>query len=155
MNTTTTVNLTRLADLPLRAPVAVGPDATILEAARALRAANVSSVLVGEPGTLVSIVTERDLVEVLAQGIDPLLPVRSFAVANPLTIPVDATLGEAGERMVANSVRHLVVTEENQAIAIVSMRDVVVALLSTAGGVDATIAVFCGAVGDRPEFWLG
>jgi len=151
----TTVNLTRLADLPLRAPVAVGPDATVLETARLLRAANVSSVLVGHPGTLVSIVTERDIVEALAQGVDPEMAISLFAVPNPLTIAADATLGEAGERMVANGVRHLVVTDDSTAIAVVSMRDVVVALLSAASTTDATIAVFCGAVGDRPEFWLG
>lgn len=151
----TTVNLTRLADLPLRAPVAVGPDATVLETARRLRAANVSSVLVGHPGTLVSIVTERDIVEALAQGVDPEMAISSFAVPNPLTIAADATLGEAGERMVASGVRHLVVTDDSTAIAVVSIRDVVVALLSEASTSDATIAVFCGAVGDRPEFWLG
>jgi CBS domain-containing protein len=129
-------------------------DATILDAARRLRSANVSSLLVGEPGGLISIVTERDVVDACARGIAPEMPVMTVSVANPLTVPADATLGEAGQRMVDNGVRHLVVSTDDKAVGVVSMRDVVAALLS-AGSPDAAIAVLCGAVADRPEFWLG
>jgi CBS domain-containing protein len=151
---TTVAQMTRLGDLPLRSPVVVPPDATIREAAKRLRTANVSSLLVGEPGSLIAILTERDLVDALARGVDPQERVASFSVANPFTISIDASLGEAGELMVESGVRHLVVTAGAQAVAVVSMRDVVAATLSI-GSADETIALFCGAVSDCPEVWLG
>jgi CBS domain-containing protein len=152
--TNTIANLTRLRDYSLPPPIVVQPDTTILEAARRLRAANVSSLLVGEPGSLISIVTERDVVDAFARDQSPDVPVISVSVANPLSIGDDATLGEAGQRMVENGVRHLVVTAGEQAVAVVSMRDVVAALLST-NTAAGTFAVLCGAVASRPEFWLG
>jgi CBS domain-containing protein len=145
----------RLADCALPSPIVVPPEATLLEAARRLRSANVSSLLVGRPGALVSIITERDLVDAFARRLAPELAVASISAADPLTVPADATLAQAGQRMVEHGIRHLVVTSaEDQAVAVVSMRDVAAAMLSSAAP-DAAVAVLCGAIADRPEFWLG
>lgn len=64
----------RLADLSLRPIVTIGPGESLRAAARAVRTDNVSSLVVNEPTKAVSIVTERDLTRVLADGLDPDAP---------------------------------------------------------------------------------
>jgi CBS domain-containing protein len=122
--------------------------------AQRLRAADISCALVGEPGELISIITERDLVDALARGLPADTAVGVVSVANPLTASTDETLWEAGARMLDKGVRHLVVTMDNRAVAVVSMRDVVGGLIATPVP-DAAMAVIRSAVAERPEFWLG
>lgn len=122
--------------------------------ARRLYESNVSSLLVGESGALVSIVTERDLVDAIARGLPVDTPVDVVAVPNPLTVSVDDSLWQAGVCMIENGVRHLVVTSNNQAVGVVSMRDVVCSLIATATS-EATDEILLRTVVERPEFWLG
>jgi CBS domain-containing protein len=147
--------MTPVRDWGLRPPVVVPPEATIVEGARMLRSANVSSVLVGEPGRLISIVTERDVVAAVACGLGPDEPITRISAEDPFSISADATLAEAGARMIEHRVRHLVVAEGGQAIGVVGMRDVVAVLLSGTETSHVTLAVIGGSVADRPEFWLG
>jgi CBS domain-containing protein len=147
--------MTPLRDWGLRPPVVVPPEATILESAQMLRSANVSSLLVGEPGFLISIVTERDVVAAVACGLAPDEPITRISAENPFSVSADATLAEAGNHMITHGVRHLVVAEGHQAIGVISMRDVAAVLLSGSDTGDVTMAVVCGSIADRPEFWLG
>ena len=103
--TTASATITRLQDCGLRPPVVVAPDATILDGARQLREANVSSLLVGEPGCLVSIVTERDIVTAVAHGLSPDEPITSISADNPYSVSADITLAAAGNRMIELGVR--------------------------------------------------
>jgi CBS domain-containing protein len=139
----------------LRSPVVVSPRATILDGALQLRAANVSSLLVGEPGCLISIVTERDIVTAVACGIPAGEPITRISADNPFSIAADATLAEAGNRMIEHGVRHLVVADGDQAIGVIAMRDVVAVLLTGSDSGDSALALLYGSVADRPEFWLG
>ena len=148
-------NMTPLRDWGFRSPVVVPPEATILEGAQRLRSANVSSLLVGEPGCLISIVTERDMVTAVACGLEPDQPITRISAENPFSISADATLADAGNLMVELGVRHLVVAEGEQAIGVIAMRDVVAVLLSGADTSDVAMAVVYGSVADHPEFWLG
>jgi CBS domain-containing protein len=147
--------ITLLRDWGLRPPVVVPPEATILEGAQMLRSANVSCLLVGEPGCLISIVTERDVVTAVACGLAADQSITRIAAENPFSIPADATLAEAGNRMITHGVRHLVVAEGDQAVGVIAMRDVVAVLLSGSDTSDLTMAAVCGSIADRPEFWLG
>ena len=153
--TTAIATITRLRDCGLRPPVVVAPDATILDGACQLREANVSSLLVGEPGCLISIVTERDVVTAVAHGLSPDEPITSISADNPYSVSADATLAAAGNRMIELGVRHLVVTDGDRAVGVVAMRDVVAVLLSGSDGPDVTLTVLCGSVAEHPEFWLG
>ena len=117
-----------LRDLPLEPVVAVPPDATLRDAARAMRARGVSSVLVGELGRPVSILTERDLTMALATDLAPDTAAEAVAVSDPYTLPLDATMSDAAVVMLRTGVRHLIVTDGHRAIGVVSMRDVLAAL---------------------------
>jgi CBS domain-containing protein len=91
-----------------------------------------SSILVGAPGELVSILTERDVVLAVAGGVPHTTPVGELAVPRPLTIDADAPVQAAGTAMLQEDVRHLVVTRGNRAIGVLSMRDVLRAVLGMA-----------------------
>ena len=95
--------------LPHRAPVAVRPSTSIADAARVMWARQVSALVVGTPGNLISIVTERDLTQALADGCDPGSGVLTIATADPLTVTPETGVLEAAVLMLTKGVRHLVV----------------------------------------------
>jgi signal-transduction protein with cAMP-binding, CBS, and nucleotidyltransferase domain len=119
----------RVGDLPFGVPIAVPPSTTIAETARAMRARNVSALVVGSPGDLISIVTERDLTQALADGFDCAAPVVTIASPDPLTVTPDTEVLEAAVVMLRAGVRHLVVAQGGRAMGVVSMRDALAALV--------------------------
>ena len=143
----------RLCDRPLRPPVIVSGAATLAEVARRMRDENISSVLVGEHGQLAAILTERDLVDAVARNLTPDVPVETIAVADPVTVPPEASVQEAAMLMLRSGIRHLVVAREQQAMAIVSMRDAL-ELLVAGGSTEVVYAVLRQAIHERSEHWL-
>ena len=85
----------RIDQLPLRSLVTIGPDASLRAAARLMRAADVSALVVGEPGRPVSVLTERDLTAALAADTDPGAPVTSAASPDPVTVDRHASVVSA------------------------------------------------------------
>ena len=145
---------TRLSDCRLR-PLVIVPEGTSLQAAaQRMRDEQVSSLLVGEAGQLASILTERDLVAGFAAGWGPDDPIETLAVHHPLTVDVDETIEASAELMMRHAVRHLVVTSGQRAVGMVSIRDVVPALLAP-GGAPGRSELIERLVADRPENWLG
>lgn len=103
---------TRLADLIRRPPVAIGPRATIRDAAQLMARERVSSVLVRDGERLVGILTDRDLrTRVLAQGRDPADAVDTVMTRDPATAGTDALAFEALMEMVDRSIHHLPVLD--------------------------------------------
>jgi signal-transduction protein with cAMP-binding, CBS, and nucleotidyltransferase domain len=121
----------RIGDLALRPIVTIAADQSLRSAARVMRSSNVSSLVVSAPVTPVSIITERDLTRALAEELDPDSSVAAVASPNPLTVAADATAMDAATRMLRDGVRHLVVTRGNHAVGVVSIRDVLGALVQT------------------------
>ena len=110
--------------------VAVGPSSTIREAARVMHENGVGSVLVVDGGRLLGIITERDLVRVVAEGVDLDGPVGEYMTRNPVTLREDDDLHKAVELMVELGVRHLpVVDDKGSPLGVISIRDVVRRLL--------------------------
>jgi CBS domain-containing protein len=145
---------TRLSDCSLRPLASVPPGTSVRQAARRMREENVSALLVAEPGQLVSILTERDLVLGLARGIDPDGPVDALAAPDPVTLERHETVGTGARLMMHHGIRHLVVTSDQRAVGIVSVRDVIAALLHSEPP-DTVVALVREIVIDRPENWLG
>ena len=75
-----------IADLIRREPKTIDPEAVCAEAARAMKAAGVGSLIVVEEGRPIGVVTDRDLVvKVMAEGSDPgAFPVRDAMSAKPI-----------------------------------------------------------------------
>jgi CBS domain-containing protein len=145
----------RVGDLGLRPAVAVGPEAPLDQAARIMRAHDISALVVGDPGGLVSIVTERDLTRALADARPPETEVAAVASADPLTVTTDTTVMDVATVMVRHGVRHLIVVGDNRrVVGVVSMRDALTALVQTVTP-DTVFVMLQRVQIDAPEVWLG
>lgn len=106
-------------------PATVGPDASVVEAARRMAERNVGAILVLEGGRLLGIFSERDVMtRVVAEGLDPVsTPVRFVMSTALTTIDESATAEQAGQLMDEHKCRHLPVMREDQVVGVISMRD--------------------------------
>ena len=122
----------RISEICTEEPVWAGPELTILEAAKLMRAEHVGCLViakaVGERPKPMGIVTDRDIVvSVVAAGIDP-----SVFTLGDVTMPELATIHEyddvyeAMRRMRAKGVRRLPVTDFDGFLkGIVTLDDVI------------------------------
>ena len=107
--------------------VLVNPLDTLAIVCRQLEAHRVGSALVVDDGTLVGIVTERDIVRAVAEGADPeRFTVSDYMTRSPMTILEECEMEDAAHAMITNRIRHLpVVDGENKVVGMLSIRDVV------------------------------
>ena len=105
---------------------AADADDTFADVAKSMRTFGISSVVILEKdGTLAGILTERDIVNLVAAGGDP----HAVKVAHGMTRHHLETVGpktditEAADRMVSLNIRHLPVVDKGKVIGIVSIRD--------------------------------
>jgi CBS domain-containing protein len=103
----------------------VEPAATLQEAAQAMKEGKISSVLVTEDGYLIGILTERDMVKAVAEGIDTeIVHVRDYMTSTPVAVNPDTTVEEGVQIMLEHGFRHLpVVDGERELKGVVSIRD--------------------------------
>jgi CBS domain-containing protein len=98
---------------------------TFADVAKLMRTNGISSVVVLEGKKLAGIVTERDIVNLIAAGGDP----HSVKVAHGMTrrhletIGPKADIVEAADRMVSLNIRHLPVLDQGKVVGILSIRD--------------------------------
>jgi CBS domain-containing protein len=100
------------------------PEDTFQHVATLLHDNAISSVVVMDGERLAGIVTERDLVNLVADGIDP----RTTAVADRMSTNVDTVasrtdIAEAAEHMARLRIRHLPVVDDDRLVGIISIRD--------------------------------
>jgi CBS domain-containing protein len=98
---------------------------TFADVAKVMRTNGISSVVVMKGAKLAGIVTERDIVNLVAAGGDP----HSVKVAHGMTrrdletVGPKMDLADAAEHMVARNIRHLPVVDRGRVVGIVSIRD--------------------------------
>jgi CBS domain-containing protein len=99
---------------------------TFADVAKLMRANGISSIVVlGGDGSLTGIVTERDIVNLVAAGGDP----QAVEVAHGMTrrhletIGPKADIAEAADQMVSLNIRHLPVVAKGKVVGIISIRD--------------------------------
>lgn len=114
----------KVSDIMTKAAVTDGADDTLSEGAARMWSAQTGSLLVTDGETLLGIVTERDLLRAIAQGIDPTTtPLKEIMVTDLITIQPQTTLREAARIMASQWVRHLPVMEGDRCIGVLSQRD--------------------------------
>jgi CBS domain-containing protein len=146
--------MTRIDRLHLRVPVVIAPEATLGMAARVMRVNDVSALVVGHASDPVALVTERDLATAMADERPLDDQVATVASAAPLTVSPDDMIIDAVNLMLREHVRHLIVTRDHRLVGVVSMRDLLAALV--APDPPAFISIHLGRiVVDPPELWLG
>jgi len=105
----------------------IDSELTVQEAAQQMHAKNVGSVLVRIHDKYVGILTETDLSrKVVAKRLDPV----TTMVSSVMTIPILSMdrympVKEAEEFMKKKKIRHLAVTEEDEIVGILSVKDLV------------------------------
>jgi CBS domain-containing protein len=110
--------------------VVIDPAASLRQAAEAMRRSGIGALPVGDAVEIQGIVSERDLVRALADGLDvDATPVAEVMSANPRYLTEGDSLATAADVMITAGVRHLPVFDEGQPVGIVSIRDVARAVL--------------------------
>jgi len=105
----------------------IASERMVLEATQTMAEKRIGSLLVMEAGEMVGIVTETDVVQkVIADG----LPARSTSVRAVMNAPliqidINRTVRDASRLMAEKRIRHLAVTEDNEVVGLVSVRDLV------------------------------
>jgi CBS domain-containing protein len=99
---------------------------TFADVAKVMRSNGISSVVVLDKGKkLTGIVTERDIVNLVAAGGDPhsVKVVLGMTRRHLETIGPKADIAEAADRMVTLNIRHLPIVDRGKVVGIVSIRD--------------------------------
>ncbi len=116
----------QVGDIMHRDVKTASPDDTFADVAKMMRLQGISSVVVLDGNKLGGIVTERDIVNLVAAGGDP----HSVKVAHGMTrrdletVSPKTDIAEAAEHMVVRNIRHLPVTDtRGKVVGIVSIRD--------------------------------
>jgi signal-transduction protein with cAMP-binding, CBS, and nucleotidyltransferase domain len=123
---------------PLRAivsgaPAVVEPWVSLRTAARRLTADVIGVLLVEDARGLLGIVSERDIVRSLAEGADPDAErVRDVMTDDLAALDGDATVMDAALVMATQEIRHVVVVEAEQAVGVVSVRDLLAVVVEEA-----------------------
>ena len=120
----------KVKDLPPGDLLSVDPDTKLAEVARQMRKGDSDSVAVMSEGRLVGIITERDLVRAIADGVDP-QEARADVVmtADPATVDADDEVAIVAVKMMRLGVRHLpVVNKAGKPVGLVSARNLVAIL---------------------------
>lgn len=104
--------------------VTVTPQATLAEVAQVMADRDVGAVAVGAAGQVSGIVSERDLVRVIAGGGDPAeIEARTVATDELVWCQTTSTVAEVANEMLDHYVRHVLVADGSQLAGIVSARD--------------------------------
>lgn len=118
----------RMSDALSNHGLIVDEQTSLDEALRLMREQRQGCVLVTRERRLYGIFTERDvLMRVVGTRIDlERTPIRAFVTRNPVTLPADASVAYALNRMVLEGFRHIPIVDQNGIPAgVVSMRDII------------------------------
>ena len=118
-------------DIMSRNVKTVRPDDTALDAVRKMNKFRIGSVIVVNSGRPVGIITERDVVRTIAQGADPEEEAVSDWMSDaPDTFSPDVEVEEAAAWLLEIGYRHMPVMDEGELLGVVSLRDILAALIS-------------------------
>ena len=117
----------QVRDAMSKAVLTVGPGHTLRQTAELMSSRRTGSAIVVDPdGSGIGIITERDILNALAKGLDP----DTADAADHITWEVvyagpNWTIDEAAAAMVKGGFRHLVVVDGDEVLGVISVRDVV------------------------------
>ncbi len=106
-----------------RGLLTVAPDATVVEAARQMASRGVGAVVVLEGQRLSGILTERDVLKAVAEGLREDARVSEWMTRHPETVESGDSTDHAASLMIHGGFRHLPVVDVGNVVGILSIRD--------------------------------
>jgi CBS domain-containing protein len=110
----------------------IGPEETVLDALKLMAEKELGALVVMEEGKLIGLITERDYArKVILKGRTSLeTKVREIMTQKVVCSTLERTADEAMAVMTEKRVRHLPVIDEKQVVGLVSIGDLVKAIIS-------------------------
>jgi CBS domain-containing protein len=120
----------KVSDLPPGRLLSVNPQTRLADVAREMRLEDSDSAAVMEGGRLIGIITERDLVRAIAEGVNPTqASAEVIMTPNPATVNGDEDVSVVALKMMRLGIRHLpVVDDDGKPTGLVSARNLVAVL---------------------------
>jgi len=120
-----------ILDIKGREIFSVAPDTTVFETLKLMADKNIGAVLVLEGEKLVGIMSERDYARKIAlKGkFSKEVPVKEIMSSEVICVGLEQTINNTKAIMISKRIRHLPVLEEDKLVGIISIGDVVNALL--------------------------
>ncbi len=127
----------RVSDAMTKPVLIVGPDHTLRQVAELMAARRVGSAIVIDPESSgVGIMTERDLLNAIAAGLDPDSERVNAHITREVVYAVpDWTLEQAAATMARGGFRHLVVMDGTEVRGVISVRDIMRVWVQNRAGV--------------------
>jgi CBS domain-containing protein len=114
----------RVSEIMTGAAVTDTAEDTLAEAARKMWRQQTGSLLVVDGDDLVGIVTERDVLKAVAQGLElHETRIRQVMSKDIVTVAPGTSLREAAKVMAERWIRHLPVLDEGRLVGVISQRD--------------------------------
>lgn len=102
-----------------------GPDVTLAHAAAVMVEQSIGSLGIVEEGRLVGILTDRDVLRAMAEGVDGRRsPVSAWMTPDPDVLSPEVEVVDAADWLLATGYRHLPVVEDGRLLGVVSIKDV-------------------------------
>jgi CBS domain-containing protein len=112
--------------------VTLPADVSLQRVADELAGDQIGLLVLGSVGDIEGVVSERDVVRAVAQGLDPVdTPARAVASTKLVWCDDTATVGEVAELMMEEYVRHVLLEADGRLVGIVSARDLLGAYAMT------------------------
>jgi CBS domain-containing protein len=117
----------KVRDVMTAHPVALQDDASVVEAARAMRDGDFGSIIVlkSRGGPVCGVVTDRDIaIRVVAEGVDPKqVRLADICEADVTTVGPDEPADKVAELMRKKAIRRVPVVEAGRLVGVVSLGD--------------------------------
>jgi CBS domain-containing protein len=108
----------------------ITPTATLQQAAEAMMADGVGLLVVTDVNGPTGVISERDIVAAVTEGLElEVERVRDHGADEIVSVDGDATVADAALAMADAQIRHLAVTSDGVVVGVVSVRDVLRALV--------------------------
>ena len=88
-----------------------------------MHAERIGWAIVSDYGRMIGILTERDILRAVAEGLHEEAPVSEWMTRHPETIDGTDETGHAAALMIHGGFRHLPVVEDDEVVGILSIRD--------------------------------
>ncbi len=120
----------RVVEIAKKDVISLNPQATLKEAIKKMKENDVGSIIITKNGELLGILTERDVVRLIAQGVPLEVSLEDVMNKDPITASPNDDVLVVAHKMVTHGLRHMPVVEKGKVVGVVSIKDVLRYLLS-------------------------